>query len=260
MDPARDYRVHVGHLSACDGLWLEGGRNVVVVGAHVTIPAGCAGSYARAAVKIRGGTGTVHVEGLLVDGQASDGVVTSAPRATLQLENARIEYVHASEDEHADCVQTQAGILALRVDRLTCSTELQGIFLDDRYGRVGPVVLRNVDVDGAPGKHLFFQATSSSGPVTVSNVWLHLRRPWAPFGFWVYPTSAGAGADARRYAVVSRVRGRRRAKLRQAYVTFVNSNITGRIYQGRPLTGEFVPRETVAETYVSPGYLPRPSG
>src|SRR5262249_25947146 len=56
MDTARDYIVKVGHLSACGGLWLEGGHNVVVIGGEISIVSTCGSAYDRTAVKVRANT------------------------------------------------------------------------------------------------------------------------------------------------------------------------------------------------------------
>jgi len=253
MDAAKDYVVRLGHLRACGGLSLEGGRNVVVVGGRVTIPGPCGSSFDRTAIKVRTSHGTVHLEGILIDGPFThDGIVTLAPQATLQIENVRIESLRARDTAHPDCLQTQAGLARLRIDRFTCSTELQGVFLKVESGnRVGPVDIRNTDITGTPGKHLFFQTTPDI-PVKLSNVWLHTDRPWAPFGFHVYPQADGrtylGSYDRSRRAIVSRD-GRR--------LWFIGSNITGVISKGRPPTGDMVPAGFAGTSYVSPGYVPR---
>ena len=250
MDRAKDYIVDVGHLRACGGLRLEGGRNVVVVGGRVTIPGICGSAYDRTAVKVVANVGTVHLEGILIDGvYTHDGIVTLAPEATLQVENVRIESVRTRDAGHADCLQTQAGLGNLRVDRLTCTTELQGFFLNVENGnRVGLADIRNTDIVGAPGKYMFFQATPVI-PVVLSNVWLHTDKPWAPFGFLVYPQKDGrtytGEYEPTRRSVVS-ADGKR--------LRFVGSNIKGSIYKGRPRSGDFVPVGVAGVTYRSPGY------
>jgi hypothetical protein len=250
MDRSKDFVVDVGHLRACGGLRLEGGRNVVVVGGRITIPGVCGSAYDRTAIKVVANRGTVHLEGILIDGTFThDGIVTLAPEATLQVENIRIEEVRTRNGDHADCLQTQAGLGSLRVDRLTCTTELQGFFLNVENGHpVGLSDIRNTDIVGAPGKYMFFQATPVI-PVVLSNVWLHTDKPWAPFGFLVYPQKNGrtyAGEyEPWRRSVVS-ADGKR--------VWFVGSNIKGSIHKGRPRHGDFVPAGAAGVTYLSPGY------
>jgi hypothetical protein len=249
MDTSKDYVVQVGHLSACGGLALVGGRNVLVVGGEITIPGACASAYDRTAVKVLGNAGTVHLEGVLIDGPYThDGIVTASPRTTLQIEDVRIEGLRTMDENHPDCVQTQAGLGRLRVDHFTCATELQGFFLNEQPGPVGHVEIRNTDITGTPGK-LFFVQVSRRIPIALSNVWIHTDTPWAPFGFLVYPPKNGrtfAGTyNRRRRAVVSRD-GKR--------LWFVGSNIRGMIRKGLPAGGVLVPSGVAGATYVSPGY------
>ena len=97
--------------------------------------------------------GTVHLEGLLVDGQfLGDGIAIATQRA-VQIQNVRVERAHDNiKGAHADCVQVQQGVGRLRMDRFTCSTERQGVFLGDHDGPDREVDLRRVNLYGAPGK------------------------------------------------------------------------------------------------------------
>jgi hypothetical protein len=202
----------------------------------------------------------VHLEGILVDGDFThDGIVTASPRTTLQVENVRIERVHTIDDDHPDCLQTQGGLGRLRIDRFTCATQLQGIFLKVEDGlSVGPCDIRDTNIIGKPGKHLLFQTTPDI-PVTLINVWLRSDAPWAPFGFFVFPQADGRtllGAyDKKRRAVVARD-GKR--------LWFVGSNIRGVIRRGLPPQGDMVPLGTTGTSYLPPGYRTRsgspPSG
>jgi hypothetical protein len=250
MDRSKDFIVDVGHLRACGGLRLEGGRNVVVIGGRVTIPGVCGSAFDRTAIKLVANRGTVHLEGILIDGPYThDGIVTLAPEAALQVENIRIDSVQTRNEGHPDCLQTQRGLGGLRVDRFTCTTQLQGFFLSVVEGsQVGLSNIRNTNIIGAPGKHMFFQA-SPDIPVSLSNVWLHTDEPWASFGFLVYPQRNGltyaGNYEPRRRSVVS-ADGKR--------LWFVGSNIKGSIYKGRPRRGDFVPAGVAGAAYLSPGY------
>jgi hypothetical protein len=259
LDDSRDYRLRIVEPLERE-LWIEGGRNVVVVGGHVTIDElGASNAYRdNTAVKIRFGNpaGTVHVEGLLIDGPFVSDAIAVATGRTVQIENVRIERTrHGIKGQHGDCLQIQQGAGALRIDHFTCTTEQQGLFLDDSQGRTGAIDIRNTDIVGDPGKVLFFQTTASTGPVTLRNVWLHTDRPWAPLGFWVYPTVAGAGPGPAgtgvRRAVVSSARGDRPG-VRQPQVSFVNTRISGRLFGGHPPSHDFVPAGVAGLDYVSP--------
>jgi YD repeat-containing protein len=245
MDASRDYIVNVDHLTACGGLWLEGGRNVVVVGGRITIPGPCASAYDRTAIKVRSNYGTVHLEGILIDGSYThDGIVTASPNTTLQVENVRVERLQALDSNHPDCLQTQGGLGSLRVDRFSCSTPLQGFFLKIEGGnRVGPADIRRTNFRGA--FHAFWQETTSVGPITLTDVWIGSSQ--RTFGLDVWPQSDAYGqTDSNRRAVLSSD---------GSYLWFTNSNITGRINKGIPSTGDFVPSGVAGAAYSSPGYV-----
>ena len=253
LDNSRDYRLNIVEPLKRE-LWIEGGHNVVVVGGRITIDqlGGDTSYQDNTALKIRYGAagGTVHVEGLLIDGAyVADGVALATPRH-VQLQNVRIERVTALKDAHPDCIQTQQGVGALRVDRFSCSSDLQGIFLRDDLYPIGPSEFRHMNITGAPGKHLFWQTTPKQS-IRLTEVWLHTDAPWGPFGWWVYPNTEGKTWDGKtdmtRVAVVS---------ADGSYLWFAGSTntITGRINKGRPPGGDFVARSTVGVDYVPPGY------
>ena len=255
LDDGRDYRLTIVEPLQRE-LFIDGGRNVVVVGGHITIDQmGSDTSYQdNTAVKIRNGnpSGTVHVEGLLVDGPyVNDGIAIATTR-DVQIENVRVEAAHDMiKGGHADCVQIQQGVGDLRMDRFTCSTQRQGIFLGDHDGPIGSADLRHVNMYAAGGSHLFFQVSGSS-PVALHGIWLAIApgfRPYAPFGYWVFPQVDGrtlqGDFDRRRRAVVGH-HGQR--------LWFVGSNITGIVRKGAPRVGDFVPTGVAGVGYSSPGY------
>ena len=257
LDDARDYRLNiVEHLKR--ELWIEGGRHVVVVGGHITIDQlGRESAYQdNTAIKVRNGAagGIVHLEGLLVDGaHVADGIAIATPRS-VQVENVRVERAFDGiKGAHADCVQVQQGVGDLRVDRFTCSTERQGFFLGDHDGPIRSVELRHVNLLGAPGAHLLWQS-SPTYDISISDMWLGIApnfKPWAPFGWWVYPQkdgrTVGGQVDRRRRSVVSRDGSR---------LWFVGSRISGIVRKNRIAAGDFVPASLPGVEYTSPGYAP----
>lgn len=259
LDDSRDYRLNiVEHLRR--ELWIEGGRNVAVIGGHITIDQlGSASSYQdNTAVKVRYGdpSGTVHLEGLLIDGAyVNDGIVT-ATRRNLQIQNVRVERAYDMiKNGHADCIQVQAGVGQLRVDRFTCSTQRQGFFLGNHDGPIASATFRNTNMYSAYGSHLFWQ-THPSFPVTISGLWLAVAPGFTtkyPFGFWVYPQKDGrtylGNVTRKRRAVVSRD-GKR--------LWFVGSRISGVVRKGVPPRGDFVPPGLAGMAYASPSYVSAP--
>ena len=254
LDNSRDYRLNIVEPLKRE-LWIEGGRNVVVIGGHITIDQlGGASSYQdNTGVKVRFGdpSGTVHLEGLLIDGTyVADGIGIATSR-NVQIQNVRVEHAYDGiKGAHPDCVQLQQGVGHLRMDRFTCTSDLQGIFLGDHDGAIRSADLRRINMYGAPGKHLFWQTTPTYS-VTLSDVWLAMPSPWASFGYWVYPQADGrvwdGTYDLTRRSVVS---------LDGSYLVFVGStnNISGRIFKGVPSSGDFAPRSSVGSGYISPGY------
>jgi hypothetical protein len=256
LDDSRDYKLNIVEPLKRE-LWIEGGHNVVVIGGHITIDAlGTQSSYQdNTAVKVRYGnpSGTVHLEGLLIDGPyVNDGIGIATAR-NVQIENVRVERAYDMiKNGHADCVQIQQGVGALRIDRFTCSTGRQGVYLGDLDGPIKSADLRHVNLYAAGGNHLFFQCTSTY-PVALSEVWLAIApgfQPYAPFGYWVFPQVDGrtilGGYDRRRRAVVGRHRQR---------LWFVGSNIRGFIRRGAPPAGDMVSPGVAGLGYSSPGYV-----
>ena len=261
LDDGRDYRLTIVEPLTRE-LWIEGGRNVVVVGGHVTVDElGADTPYQdNTGVKVRFGaaSGTVHLEGLLVDGQFLGDGIAIATQRTVQIQNVRVERAHDNvKGAHADCVQVQQGVGRLRMDRFTCSTERQGVFLGDHDGPIASVDLRRVNLNGAPGKHLLWQSTPSF-PLDLSDVELGIApgsHPWAPFGFWVYPQQDGrtysGGVDRRRRAIVSRD-GKR--------LWFIGSRISGVVRRAPAGAADFVPAGVAGMSYLPPGYARQSSG
>jgi hypothetical protein len=196
LDPKRDYVVKLpGHaLSLPNGVSINGGHNVVIVGGQIVVPKSAPnakpGSTGRG-LFIGNQTGTVHVEGLRLSGPGlTEGIDLAQPAgATVQLENVRVDEIlyPASLKTHPDVIQTWAGPKELRVDGLTATTHYQGFFLHpEQFGKV-PVRmfdLRNVDITGlARSAYLLWEATPF--PHRATNVWVHnsIRRP-ARFELW----------------------------------------------------------------------------
>jgi hypothetical protein len=257
LDNSRDYRLNITEPLKRE-LWIEGGRNVVVIGGRITIDVlGTASGYQdNVGIKVRFGdpSGTVHLEGLLIDGPyVLDGLGIATGR-NVQIQNVRVERVYDGiKGAHSDCVQIQQGVGHLRMDGFTCSTDRQGIFLGDHDGAIRSADLRRVNMYGVPGKHLFWQ-TNPTYPVTLTNFWLTVASgytPWAPFGYWPYPQQDGLTWDGR-----IDLNRRTQVSADGTYLTFVGSTntISGRINKGVPSGGDFVTRSSAGAGYVSPGY------
>lgn len=166
LEDDQDYRVVFPDTPVRHGVVLSGGRNVVIIGGEINIPDQGVdpGIYQRRALHIRGQTGVVHIEGLLMTGEdLSEGINIDAPEAIVQLQNIRIEHLHARDqvdftDNHPDVIQPWGGVAELRVDRLTAQTDYQGIFLKEDFDPIGPVTLRRVHIEGDPtARYLYWK-------------------------------------------------------------------------------------------------------
>ena len=192
-----DYRIVLRErLAEVGGLRIIGGHNVVLVGGHITIPpAGPRASAGdRRGLLIAGQTGTVHIEGLLVDnagGDLSEGIGIAAPRATVQIQNTRVAGVHARDekrftDNHPDVIQTFGGVRELRVNRLTGTTTYQGLFLRGDAGPIGRAELSKVNIVGLPtARYLLWKrcrdpypapCAGPDFPMGVRDVWVRPAR------------------------------------------------------------------------------------
>ena len=193
LKPGRDYRVKLtAPVRAVGGLVIHGGRNVTLVGGRVTIPhAGAdATPQERRALLLDDQTGVVHVEGLLVDnsgGDLTEGIQIAAPRAVVQIQNVRIEGIHARDpvgfsDSHPDLIQPGGGVRELRVHRFTGTTAGQGFFLRGEDAPIGRVVLSQVNIVGLRGARVLLwkrctrpHPAPCSGPdfpLDVADVWV----------------------------------------------------------------------------------------
>src|SRR5690606_33845333 len=122
---------------------IVGGHNVVIIGGHIEIPmqSGSPPSISsRRGLLIRDVTGTIHIEGLLLNGvDLSEAIQIDSQDAIIQLQNIRAEDVHARDqvgftDNHSDCVQPYGGYAVLRVYNFTCRTDYQGFYLAPDLG------------------------------------------------------------------------------------------------------------------------------
>jgi hypothetical protein len=241
MDPARDYMVVLPDATKVGGTVLDGGHNVVVIGGRVTVPDAGPGSTdaaAHRALYVKNATGTVHLEGIAIDGSGggeSDAIAISAPQATVQVENVRATGIRGGYSTwHADVIQPWGGVKDLRVDGLTASSNYQALQLNRDQGPIGSATLRRVDLSQDPGPYdmggFMLWLTSGSActgyPVSLDEVYI------APRGGRTLRTSVWPEDQTCRAALP----------------------ITGAVRRGPPPDGPFVPAGTAGTDYRSPGY------
>jgi hypothetical protein len=256
LDPTRDYVIQLPSERKVGATVIKGGHNVVIKGGWITIPTLTASDAERRGIYIKDATGTVHIEGVLIDGSGGgngDGIAISAPNAVVQVENSRIVGLRGSyAGYHADVIQPWGGVSELRVDRLTGSTNYQGLQIPRDLGPIGRADLRNVDLSHtgeapAEGGYLLWltkgTSTCEAYPVSISDVYIAPKSGrWLADSVWpgVWSTlpckasQVGAGADAQ--------------------VSWPTLPVTGFVRRGPRPEGEFVPSGVAGVGYVSPGY------
>ena len=261
LDRSKDYLVLLPKRAKDHGIVIQGGRNVVVFGGEIQIPwQGASPSIAaRRGLYIVGSTGVVHVEGLLLHGEdISEGIQINAPDAVVQLQNVAVLGLRARDqvgftDNHPDVVQTFGNVRHLRIDRLTGTTDYQGLFLSATYNGPahGPVDLKRVNiVGGATARYLlWFRPNQQSGQVTLEDVWVSVPASRAGgIGRAVWPDVNGRDPSR---AIVSRESDGVRSV---SWPSGMRPAVVGQVKEGVPPGGDFVPQGAVGVGYRSPGY------
>ena len=192
LDPNQDYRIVMPSrpLAAPGGLVIDGGQDNVLVGGHISIPwAGPSPDLSvqqnfiahineRRGLFISNATGTVHIEGLLIDGEdLTEGIQIRAPEATVQLQNIRIDYVRARDqqdftDNHPDLIQPWGGVQNLRIDKFTGVTDYQGIQLESAMAEIGGVTIKRTNIRAMPTARYLMWKGGNDYPLEVQNVWV----------------------------------------------------------------------------------------
>lgn len=261
----------VNITGACTrGLFIEGWRHVRIIGGEINTTANQntgSGIQWNKGVNFKNCTGTLHLEGILAHGgYVTDFVYCNSPEATLQIQNCRALNLRGKDDdadaigEHADVLQAY-GIRHLRIDRLTATSSYQGLFLRPERAETlsdlsADIRRMNIEMITGPddtGRHAFttiptetkrFQTVALQEVfITPSNHASHttLGRAVSPQDNGTAPNRAtiAVGDDGRNYAT---------------WPSNMATVITGRITQGTPPGGDFVPAATPGMSYVSPGY------
>jgi hypothetical protein len=241
-------------------LWIEGGHNVVVIGGHITVPS-TANQLDNGAddtdtdIYVEGATGTVHLEGLLLDAMRDvmfDAIDINAPRATVQIERVRVNGLYGSNlTMHADAIHTWGGVRKLEIDGLSVVGDYEGLTIGPALGPVGdeeiddvdltlervPAPLRGTSVGGGHMVWLTYAADScASGHVRLSNVYVNDEIPrevWR--GDTVWPA---------RYSALPC-----RARISAGRASWPRLPVSGFVTLSAPPGGPFVPTRLVGANY-----------
>jgi len=245
LDNAKDYILSLGTVKHVGGVAIVGGRNVVIKGGAIALPAV---STRSTALLIKDNVGTVHVEGVWFDGSTHemDAIQVAAPSSTVQVENVRASSLLGSFDgNHSDIIQPWGGVAKLRVDHLSADSNYQGIFTRPDQGAIGSVDLQNVNMafnnsaaTSSGGYLLWMSSDCVAAPTTLSNVYI-TPRAGVSVGGAVWPSTTDGMCPA---------------KLSGNSVTFPKLPVTGSVTGGTPPTGAFVPAGVAGTSYSSPGY------
>lgn len=266
MDATKDYIIKLPKNEALiGGLHLNGGRNIVIIGGEIYIPqqptpAGAAypSITNRRMMKTQFSTGTIHIEGVLGRGpDISEGIQVLADGVTVQIQNVRIEHLRARDqvnfsDNHPDVVQLANGVKDLRMDKVTGSSDYQGFFLCPQSGVAAEkITLKRVNLLGDPTSRQLFWMCDTIKSVSLDQVWIY-----NPTGYkWGFPRMIGPGEGdpSPRYAIISTDAQGKKYATWPSIMT--NPSVTGRVTEGVPAGGDFVPAGVAGINYVSPGYL-----
>ncbi|HVS78815.1 MAG TPA: glycosyl hydrolase family 28-related protein [Candidatus Saccharimonadales bacterium] len=242
-------------LSVSGGLQIVGGRNVVLIGGEIEIPASADpgdASNLRGMI-IENSTGTVHIEGVRIyaesGGILNEGIDIAAPDAIVQLQNIRIEHVSRPDIQHNDLVQPWGGVKELRIDKLTGSSDYQGLFLSGEAGTpVQKAYLRRINIIGenvSPNYQQFvwFDPNNNTGEANFDEIYIDLPSFQGGLGSGVWPQS---NDDTYPFVVADDGSGE----------WVPQANLRGKIKPASLLTGgDFVPASVVGLDYASPGYV-----
>lgn len=252
LDNNKDYIIKFPAAKKVGGTALFGGRNIVIMGGHVTIPAentGKGGNLQRA-LFITGNQGTVHVEGLLVDGSGggeSDAIAIESPNSIVQIQNLRVNGIIGSNNTwHADMVQPWGGVKELRIDRLTGSSYYQGLQIPEDKGAIGKSIVSHVNMSiltpssgVSGGQAIWLSHYCKTYPIELDEVYVQ-PRAGRSFSAAVFPMAS----DAKCPAVIN-----------GGETTWPYHTVTGSVHEGAPDV-DFVPEGLAGLNYVSPGYNP----
>jgi hypothetical protein len=264
----RDYIVVLPRPRLVGSLWIQGGHSLVIIGGHVTVPTS-ANQLDNDAddtdddIYLEGQTGTVHLEGLLLDAMHNvmfDAIDINAPRAVVEIERVRVTGLYGSDrTQHADAVQTWGGVRTLRIFDLSIVGDYQGLTVDPALGPVGDAEIDNVDLTLEPvptplraisvgGGHMIWLTraanTCESGRVKFSRVYLlDLATRQLPPRNTVWPQVDSALPC--------------RAHLQAGRVFWPRLPVTGSVVLSAPPHGSFVPSGSVGANYQRTRFVER---
>ncbi len=243
---------------AVGGVVIGNGRNVQIIGGQI-MGLNPANDSVRAVLRFAGQSGSVYVEGLILDANNQyglDGLLVGSVRhapsrvADVYVQNCLIKgTTSTTKGLHADAFQYYGATHWTRMDRVSVEAQYQGFFLDPQNDIDG-IDLRRVDMkytDPTQGKgYLFFlrvETNRSRHPaVSLEEIYVDEainRNPWERL--IVYPPINRANG------------GRMLEPGKMSFPAF--PEVKGSVIKGKPSAGPFVDETKAGLNYTSPGYL-----
>lgn len=225
-------------------------RNAVLIGGSITVlPSAEVSGADQRAIYVKDCTGTVHIEGVHirgdVSGSESDGIAVNAPEAVLQIQNVRVDGMRGGQGgNHADVFQPWGGVREFRIDRLTGSSNYQGLHIFETLGPIGRGVIRNTNIAGSDlntdgGGYFIWMDCEDKYPLALEDVYVK-PRPGRPFNQSVWPSATHDECPG---------------VFKSGMATWPqHPSVSGGVREGTPAGGDFVPAARVGLDYASPGY------
>lgn len=239
------------------GLGIVRGRHIRIIGGHLKAVAPADKSL-RALLRFAGQSGSVFVEGVVLDADNQYGLdgldvgsVKDGPHnvADVYVQNCIIRGTYSTtEGLHADAFQYYGDTGWTRMDRVSITSQYQGLFLDPQND-IGGIDLRRVDLryaDPANGQgYIFFLRTETGRdrhpPVSLQDVYAQERtnrKPWQDYS--IYPPA-------------NRHKGGGVFKNNRMFFPSY-PEVTGYVIKGAPPNGPWVKDDDAGLHYTSPGY------
>lgn len=269
-DPLKDLRIVLSptQVRVMNTFQVTGGRNVQVIGGSLRGNTDAAGSI-RTVLKFSGQSQSVYCEGLIVDANNQNGLdcievgnagAEDSWRPDAFVQNCHLKNANSTTSGfHSDCFQYYGSTQWTFMDRVSCTSSYQALFLDQQ-AFIDGIVLHDVDtryINPNDRKGYSYYLHSSTAwapneehkPVYQLNVWVQPGIYSSSFtedvnwrNFTLYPPgNVGAWSN------VATADGKR--------ASFPYFPVFGYVNKGVPPQGQFCPESRVGLGYVSPGYM-----
>jgi hypothetical protein len=245
-----DVSIRLDPTHAVGPVVIKNCRNAVLIGGRIDVlPTSQVGGQDQRGIYVSGCSGVVHIEGVQINGAVpgseADGIAVNAPKALVQIQNVRVDGMRGGmSSNHADVFQPWGGVREYRIDRLTGSTNYQGLHVRVGLGPIGRGTITNTNIASSEVGPVdkggnFIWLDCNAYPLTLDNVYI-AGRSGRSFDTSIWPTPNTSGCPATVSAGVASWPG--------------YTSLSGTVRDGRPSSGDFVPAGSVGLGYASPGY------